>query len=76
MSTDLREDAFVRACAGDDEPRIWRLSWAEDLVEDLWRRRDPGEDEDPDAMMQAYGHTKRMFEMLRAALDQADGKEE
>ena len=72
----LAAPALYEACTGDDDPRLCRLSWAEDLMDELWTQAIEAEaGEDPDAMMEAYGHTRQMFKMLRAALAQADKKE-
>lgn len=62
--------ALYDACTGDDDPHLWRLAWAEDLVKDLWEKATDSEVpfEDPQAMTEAYGQTKRMFAALRAAL--------
>lgn len=66
LSAQLR--AFIDACQGEEEPRLWRISWAESLFDDLWDRREPAEDEDEDATLEAHTKTCDLFRLLRVAL--------
>lgn len=60
--------AVKAALRGDDEPMLWRITWAESLLEDLWASMDLSEREDPAAMIEAHHHTQEMFRQLRRAL--------
>lgn len=67
--------ALVNACTGDEDPRLWRLTWAESLVDDLWEATESVTFEDPEAMAEALGRVHTMFALLRSVLDQTEGKE-
>ena len=68
VRTVLSAPALQEACTGDDDPRLWRLSGAEGLLDDLWDKVDLGSHEDPHALLEAHGHTLRLFHLLREAL--------
>lgn len=62
---------FVDACQGDGLPMLWRLAWAEALVQDLGEL-DTSDNCDPAALTEAAMNTRDMCKLLRQAITKAE----
>ena len=68
LKLNKEKEDFINACQGEEEPRLWRLSWAECLFEDLWHLRKKVKVADQEDLDKAYAKTCELFRLLRAAL--------